>query len=402
MEIRSEQNAPQVDPDAWVAPTAVLSGDVRVGPGSCMLHGAVLNADGGAVQVGANCVIMENAVLRGTPRLPLTIGDHVLAGPNSYLTGATIGDEARPAASPSAARCTSTAWCRRRPGSRSAGSPSAIPPACTRRARRTTSGPAWRRPAASCRSCSVPTPRLHGPSRCAPPCAATPATCPAPTRPTSRPARKDDAMRIAVTGASGQIGGEVVRLLAAGQQHKVVALIRRPPAAGQFPDGVQARQADYADEQALADALDGVATLVLVSSDGPVADVIVHHRNVIRAAARRGVAHIVALSGLDASLDSPFCYAVGYGYTEQLLAESGCPVSLARASIYTEFFLAFLTRARASGQLRLPAADGCVSFVSRDDVARSLAALATAPPASRPQEITGPEALDLAALAALA
>lgn len=209
-------------------------------------------------------------------------------------------------------------------------------------------------------------------------------------------------MRIAVTGASGQIGGEVVRLLAAGQQHEVVALIRRPPAAGQFPDGVQARQADYAGEQALAAALDGVATLVLVSSDGPVADVIVHHRNVIRAAARRGVAHIVALSGLDAALDSPFCYAVGYGYTEQLLAESGCAVSLARASIYTEFFLGFLALARASGQLRLPAADGRVSFVSRDDVARSLAALATAPPASRPQEITGPEALDLAALAALA
>ena len=209
-------------------------------------------------------------------------------------------------------------------------------------------------------------------------------------------------MRIAVTGASGQIGGEVVRLLAAGQQHEVVALMRRPPAAGQFPDSVQARKADYADEQALAAALDGVARLVLVSSDGPVSDVIVHHRNVIRAAARRGVAHIVALSGLDASLDSPFCYAVGYGYTEQLLAESGCSVSLARASIYTEFFLAFLTRARASGQLRLPAADGRVSFVSRDDVARSLAALATAPPASRPQEITGPEALDLAALAALA
>jgi carbonic anhydrase/acetyltransferase-like protein (isoleucine patch superfamily) len=58
-----------------------------------VLHGAVLNADGGAVRIGANCVIMENAVLRGTPRHPLTIGDHVLAGPNSYLTGATIGDE---------------------------------------------------------------------------------------------------------------------------------------------------------------------------------------------------------------------------------------------------------------------------------------------------------------------
>jgi len=208
-------------------------------------------------------------------------------------------------------------------------------------------------------------------------------------------------MRIAVTGASGRIGGEVVRLLAA-QQHQVVALTRRPPGAAPGPAGVQVRQAGYSDEPALAAAMDGVATLVLVSSDGPVADVIVHHRNLIRAAARRGVAHIVALSGLDAALDSPFCYAVGYGYTEQLLAESGCAFSLARASIYTEFFLSFLTRARASGQLRLPAGDGRVSFVSRDDVARSLAALATARPAGRAQDITGPGSLDMAALAALA
>ena len=63
MEISHEQNVPRVGPGAWVAPTAVLSGDVRVGPGSCVLHGAVLNADGGAVRIGANCVIMENAVL---------------------------------------------------------------------------------------------------------------------------------------------------------------------------------------------------------------------------------------------------------------------------------------------------------------------------------------------------
>ena len=62
-----------------MAPTAVLSGQVRVGPGSCVLHGAVLSADGGPVEIGANCVIMEQAVLRGTPRHPLTIGDHVLA-----------------------------------------------------------------------------------------------------------------------------------------------------------------------------------------------------------------------------------------------------------------------------------------------------------------------------------
>jgi len=93
MEIRQRESTPSVDPDAYVAPTAVLSGQVRVGPGSCVLHGAVLSADGGPVDIGANCVIMEHAVLRGTPRHPLTIGDHVLAGPHSYLTGCTVGDE---------------------------------------------------------------------------------------------------------------------------------------------------------------------------------------------------------------------------------------------------------------------------------------------------------------------
>ena len=209
-------------------------------------------------------------------------------------------------------------------------------------------------------------------------------------------------MRIAVTGATGQVGGQVMRLLAAEQPHQVVALSRRGLPSGQWPERVSARAADYADPQALGAALRGADTLVFVSSDGPVAEVMVHHRNVIRAARDSGVAHIVALSGLDADLSSPFCYAVSYGYTEQLLAESGCPVSIARASIYTEFFLGFLVRSRASGQLRLPAADGRISLVSRADVARCLAALAVAPASGRYHDITGPQSLDLAKIAALA
>jgi NAD(P)H dehydrogenase (quinone) len=209
-------------------------------------------------------------------------------------------------------------------------------------------------------------------------------------------------LRIAVTGASGRIGGQVVRLLAAGQPHQVVALSRRGLLPGRWPPSVSARAADYADPQALGAALSDVDTLVLVSSDGPVAEVMVHHQNVIRAAGASGVAHIVALSGLDADLSSPFCYAVSYGYTERLLAESGCAVSIARASIYSEFFAGFLARARASGQLRLPAADGRISLVSRSDVARCLAALAVAPASGRHHDITGPQSLDLAAIAAVA
>jgi hypothetical protein len=68
--IRHLGMTPYVHPEAYVAPTAVLSGQVSVGAGSCVLHGAVLAAEGGPVQIGAGCVIMENAVLRGTARHP--------------------------------------------------------------------------------------------------------------------------------------------------------------------------------------------------------------------------------------------------------------------------------------------------------------------------------------------
>src|SRR5260370_19774145 len=93
MKIRHLDMAPSVHPEAYVAPSAVLSGEVRVGSGSCIMHGAVLAAEGGPVDIGANCVIMENAVLRGTQRHPLIMGDHVLAGPHSHLTRCVIADE---------------------------------------------------------------------------------------------------------------------------------------------------------------------------------------------------------------------------------------------------------------------------------------------------------------------
>jgi NAD(P)H dehydrogenase (quinone) len=62
-------------------------------------------------------------------------------------------------------------------------------------------------------------------------------------------------LRIAVTGASGRIGGQVVRLVAAERQHPVVALSRRGLLPGRWPLGVSARAADYADPQALGAAL---------------------------------------------------------------------------------------------------------------------------------------------------
>jgi carbonic anhydrase/acetyltransferase-like protein (isoleucine patch superfamily) len=84
---------PTVHPSAWVAPNAVLCGDVRVGENSRILFGAILAAEGGSVTIGSDCIVMEGALIRGTRRHPTRIGDHVLVGPHAYLAGCTVAPE---------------------------------------------------------------------------------------------------------------------------------------------------------------------------------------------------------------------------------------------------------------------------------------------------------------------
>ena len=72
--------------------TAVLCGDVHVGPDSRVLFGAVLTAEDGRVEVGARCVIMENALVRAREAHPVTLGDDVLVGPHAHVNGSAVGD----------------------------------------------------------------------------------------------------------------------------------------------------------------------------------------------------------------------------------------------------------------------------------------------------------------------
>lgn len=203
-----------------------------------------------------------------------------------------------------------------------------------------------------------------------------------------------------MTGSTGALGSQVVQLLAATGEQLVVALARRPDPAARDP--IVSVRADYTDLDSLRSALRGVDVLVFISSDGEAARMMIHHQHVVRAAAENDVRHVVYLSGLDADLASPFCYAYTNGYTEQLLADSGCAVSVVRASIYTEFLMALVRRAKTTGEIRLPMADGRISLVSRQDVGRCLAALATAAPTGRHHAVTGPAALDLGAIAEMA
>jgi gamma-carbonic anhydrase len=84
--------APQVDPSAYVAPNAVLCGDVRVGPDARVLFGAVVTAEDGRVEIGARCVVMENALIRARAAHPVLLGDDVLVGPHAHLNGCVVGE----------------------------------------------------------------------------------------------------------------------------------------------------------------------------------------------------------------------------------------------------------------------------------------------------------------------
>jgi carbonic anhydrase/acetyltransferase-like protein (isoleucine patch superfamily) len=91
-----EQNGatPKIDPTARIAPNAVVCGKVTIGASSSIGFGAVLTAESGPITVGSNCVIMDTATIRGLKRNPVRIGDNVLVGPRTYLTGCEVEDNA--------------------------------------------------------------------------------------------------------------------------------------------------------------------------------------------------------------------------------------------------------------------------------------------------------------------
>jgi len=85
--------SPIVDPSAFIAPNALVCGNVTIGPGCRIMHGAQLIAESGVISIGRECIVMENAVLRSSEQHPLSIGNNCLIGPNAHVVGCTIEDE---------------------------------------------------------------------------------------------------------------------------------------------------------------------------------------------------------------------------------------------------------------------------------------------------------------------
>lgn len=83
---------PTIDQTVYIAPNAVICGDVIIGKNSRIMFGAQLIAENSSITIGDNCIILENATIRGTDGHCVTIGDNCLIGPNTHLAGCTLED----------------------------------------------------------------------------------------------------------------------------------------------------------------------------------------------------------------------------------------------------------------------------------------------------------------------
>jgi carbonic anhydrase/acetyltransferase-like protein (isoleucine patch superfamily) len=89
-----EGRSPQVHPEAWVAPTATLVGDVVVEAGASIWYGAVLRADFGRIVVRAGANVQDNSVLHGGEDPATEIGPGATVGHVCVVHGAVVGEEA--------------------------------------------------------------------------------------------------------------------------------------------------------------------------------------------------------------------------------------------------------------------------------------------------------------------
>lgn len=86
--------APTIGRDVFLAPTAVLVGDVRVGDRANIWFGAVLRGDSSHIEIGAECSIQDTAVIHCAADLPTVIGDRVVVGHGALLEGCVVEDGA--------------------------------------------------------------------------------------------------------------------------------------------------------------------------------------------------------------------------------------------------------------------------------------------------------------------
>lgn len=204
-------------------------------------------------------------------------------------------------------------------------------------------------------------------------------------------------MTFAITGATGHLGRLALAALKA-RGGSAVALVRDPAKAADL--GVETRAFDYTKPDGMAAALQGVTTLVLISSND-FNDRVGQHKAVIDAAKAAGVGHIVYTSILKGTA-SPLLLAEDHKGTEVYLAASGIAHTILRNGWYTENYTGSLGGAVAHGAMIGSAGDGLLATAARADYAEAIAAVLMDPAKlGKVYELAGDTAFTLADMAAV-
>lgn len=85
--------SPSVDSALFIAPGAVIAGDVALGRGTNVWYGCVLRAEGGRIAVGDEVNIQDGCILHSDPGSPTILGDRVSVGHGAIVHGATVEDD---------------------------------------------------------------------------------------------------------------------------------------------------------------------------------------------------------------------------------------------------------------------------------------------------------------------
>lgn len=182
---------------------------------------------------------------------------------------------------------------------------------------------------------------------------------------------------IAVTGANGKLGKQVImKLLSFYPAEKIVGLARNPQDAGDLIKlGVQIKQADYDKPETVSAALFGIKKLLLISAVIP-SERFRQHKSVIDAARQAGVSLIAYTSQLRADT-SAFSLAKSHRETESYIKQSGMVYTILRNGWYIENHTENLNKALQHGVLLGSSGKGRFSSATRGDYAEAAAVVLT-------------------------
>ncbi|MFE6038573.1 SDR family oxidoreductase [Streptomyces sp. NPDC056452] len=181
---------------------------------------------------------------------------------------------------------------------------------------------------------------------------------------------------IIVTGATGQLGRQIVeRLLTRVPADRVGVSVRDPQKAQPFADrGVRVRHGSFDDPAGLTHAFEGASQVLIVSVDKMGEEAVRQHRAAIDGAVAAGARRILYTSHMGASASSLFQPCRDHATTEEALRASGVPFTSLRNGFYAGSALQFAGHGLESGLMALPA-DGPVSWTAHADLADAAAAV---------------------------